>query len=96
MDVDPLSGVVAAVDSVANPVTLARMLMERTNHCLLAGKGAHQFAVECGAKTIDPSSLIVDRSWENWRDFRRRKKSMPDSLPYKEYYAKELFNLIYF
>lgn len=40
------SGAVAFVRNVRNPIKLARLVMERTEHCLLAGEGANEFAHE--------------------------------------------------
>ena len=41
-------GAVAGVEGVANPVLVARAVMERTPHCLLQGTGAGGFAAEQG------------------------------------------------
>lgn len=41
------SGAVAFVRNVKNPIKLARLVMERTEHCLLAGEGANKFARQC-------------------------------------------------
>ena len=41
------AGAAAFVQNVKNPVKLARLVMERTEHCLLAGEGANEFAHEC-------------------------------------------------
>ncbi|MCS7153625.1 MAG: isoaspartyl peptidase/L-asparaginase [Bacteroidia bacterium] len=38
------SGAVAAVRATGNPVTLARLVMERTNHVLIVGEGADSLA----------------------------------------------------
>ena len=40
------SGAVAFVRNVKNPIKLARLVMEKTEHCLLAGEGANEFAHE--------------------------------------------------
>lgn len=40
------AGAVAFVKNVKNPIKLARLVMERTPHVLLAGKGADEFAKE--------------------------------------------------
>ncbi len=44
------SGAVAFVSNVRNPISLARLVMEQTEHCLLAGHGATEFAHEHGIK----------------------------------------------
>ncbi|MGI8788395.1 MAG: isoaspartyl peptidase/L-asparaginase family protein [Pyrinomonadaceae bacterium] len=40
------AGAVAFVRNVVNPIKLARLVMERTEHILLAGEGANEFAKE--------------------------------------------------
>lgn len=40
------SGAIAFVKNVKNPIKLARLVMEKTEHCLLAGEGANEFARE--------------------------------------------------
>ena len=42
------AGAVAGVRHIRNPIELARMVMERTPHVLLAGEGAEEFALEQG------------------------------------------------
>src|SRR3954447_22389289 len=42
------AGAVASVCNVQNPVRLARLVMERSDHVLLAGDGASQFGYEMG------------------------------------------------
>jgi len=54
-------GAVAAVSRVANPVTLARRVMEDERHVLLVADGAHAFARAVGLPDCDPALLITDR-----------------------------------
>jgi beta-aspartyl-peptidase (threonine type) len=42
------AGAVASVQRIKNPVSLARAVMEKSNHVMLQGKGAEQFAKEQG------------------------------------------------
>jgi beta-aspartyl-peptidase (threonine type) len=42
------AGAAAFVKNIKNPVKLARLIMERTEHILLAGEGAEEFAREMG------------------------------------------------
>ena len=41
---DGRAGAVAFVEGVAHPISLARLVMERTPHVLLVGAGAERFA----------------------------------------------------
>jgi beta-aspartyl-peptidase (threonine type) len=54
-------GAVAAVSRVANPVTLARRVMEDDRHVLLVGDGAHAFARAVGLPDCNPTLLTTDR-----------------------------------
>ena len=54
-------GAVAAVSRVANPVRLARHVLEDGRHVLLVGEGAHRFARALGVPDCDPTSLITER-----------------------------------
>lgn len=53
-------GGVAAVRRFANPVDIARRLLD-TEFCLLVGEGAERFALEQGLKPVDPATLLVER-----------------------------------
>ncbi len=46
-------GAVAGVTTVRNPVSLARRVMERSGHVLLAGDGAERFATAVGVDRVD-------------------------------------------
>jgi isoaspartyl peptidase/L-asparaginase-like protein (Ntn-hydrolase superfamily) len=68
------AGAVAGVTRVANPVAVARLVMERTPHVLLAGEAADRFAHAHGARIVDPASLVTDdrrRELERVRATRR-------------------------
>jgi L-asparaginase / beta-aspartyl-peptidase len=54
-------GAVAAVPRVANPVTLARRVLDAGRHVLLVGDGALAFARSSGIAECDPATLITDR-----------------------------------
>jgi L-asparaginase / beta-aspartyl-peptidase len=60
------AGAVAAVSRVRNPIELARAVMERTPHILLAGAGAERFARRAGIALIRPERLITERARERW------------------------------
>ena len=53
------SGSVCFVRRIMHPVTLARLVMERTPHVMLAGDGAERFAASQG---IAPADLMSDAS----------------------------------
>jgi N4-(beta-N-acetylglucosaminyl)-L-asparaginase len=68
MDHDSRAGSVAFVTTVAHPIALARLVMERTPHVMMVGKGAEQFAQEQGVPVISQQlSDDVRRAWEEWK-----------------------------
>lgn len=54
-------GAVAVVSRVANPVTLARRVLDDGRHVLLVAHGAHAFARAVGLPECDPASLVTER-----------------------------------
>lgn len=54
-------GAVACVSRVANPITLARRVMDDGRHVLMVGEGAHALAREWGVPECDPAHLVTDR-----------------------------------
>jgi beta-aspartyl-peptidase (threonine type) len=58
-----MAGAVAGVHHIKNPITLARLVMEKSPHVLLAGDGAEKFAVEHGVELIDTSYFFTRKSW---------------------------------
>ncbi|XP_075603566.1 isoaspartyl peptidase/L-asparaginase isoform X2 [Balearica regulorum gibbericeps] len=70
------SGAVSAVKNIANPIKLARLVMEKTKHMLLTDHGAHLFAQAVGIPETPGEKLITERSRERWK-----KNLEPDSNP---------------
>jgi beta-aspartyl-peptidase (threonine type) len=64
------AGSVAALQHIAHPISLARLVMDRTQHVMLVGEGAEQFAKSQGIKTV-PNSYFITASrrqkYERWR-----------------------------
>lgn len=59
-------GGVAVVKDVKNPVTLARAVMERSEHVLLAGPGASRFARDVGIPPFDNALLVTAAQRARW------------------------------
>jgi beta-aspartyl-peptidase (threonine type) len=59
-------GAVAAVSRVANPVSLARRVLEDGRHVLLVAEGAHAFARAQGLSECDPESLVTEARHRRW------------------------------
>ncbi|MBK8464604.1 MAG: isoaspartyl peptidase/L-asparaginase [Chloracidobacterium sp.] len=57
------AGAVAAVKNVKNPVHLARLVMEKTEHILLSGEGANQFAEQIGVAMEPDEYFFTEHRW---------------------------------
>ncbi|KAG7511738.1 isoaspartyl peptidase/L-asparaginase [Solea senegalensis] len=60
------SGAVSAVRNIANPVQLARLVMDKTSHACLTAEGASQFARAMGVPEVPEESLITEYSRMRW------------------------------
>ena len=57
---DRRAGAVCGVSRTRSPVALARAVMERSPHVLLAAPGADAFSVEQGLEQVDPDWFVTD------------------------------------
>lgn len=63
-------GAVGAVDGIYHPVSLARKVMEETEHVFLVGNGADEFAKAMGFEKIPYEKLLVGRELERWHQIK--------------------------
>ncbi|XP_031332638.1 isoaspartyl peptidase/L-asparaginase-like [Photinus pyralis] len=63
---DLSAGAVTVVKNIEHPISLARLVMEKTDHVLLAGDGAERFAREQGVPLLPSGCLVTDRRKRNW------------------------------
>jgi beta-aspartyl-peptidase (threonine type) len=64
-------GAVAALQNILHPVTVARLVMERTEHCLLVGAGAQRFARQMAVPEVQPEELLTTRELEFYHKARK-------------------------
>jgi beta-aspartyl-peptidase (threonine type) len=64
---DLACGAVAGVTTVRNPISLARLVMERTHHVLLAGPGAEKFADEMKVPREPNSYFDTPKRYQEWQ-----------------------------
>ena len=58
---DLSAGAVTGVRHVRNPIVLARRVMERSPHVMLAGEGAEEFALEQGLEPVPNDYFTTER-----------------------------------
>jgi len=66
------AGAVAFVKNVKNPIRLARLVMERTEHILLAGDGANEFAREMKIEFAPDDYFFTDFRYRQLLEARKR------------------------
>lgn len=72
------AGAVAFVKNVKNPIKLARLVMERTPHVLLAGKGADEFAGEMKVELAPDEYFFTDFRYQQLLKARAAHRVMLD------------------
>jgi beta-aspartyl-peptidase (threonine type) len=61
------------VTRTRNPVSLARAVMEKSTHVMLAGPGADAFSLQQGLEQVEPEYFRTEERWQQflrWRDQR--------------------------
>src|ERR1043165_4748704 len=66
MDEHGNAGSVLFLEHIMHPITVARLVMEKTPHVILAGDGALQFALEQGMKKVDLLTPESKKAYEEW------------------------------
>jgi beta-aspartyl-peptidase (threonine type) len=59
------AGAVAGVRRIKNPIKAARAVMEKSNHVLLSGNGADQFAASVGLDTVSPEYFYTQKRYKS-------------------------------
>jgi len=68
-------GSVAFLQHIEHPISVARLVMEKTPHVMLVGEGALQFALENGFRK---QALLTERAKQEWGKW---KADHPDAVP---------------
>jgi len=72
------AGAVASLEGIKTPSSIARLVMERTDHVLMVGPGAQRLALDFGYKLED---LMTDRSRQAWLRWREQLSDTDDYGP---------------
>ncbi len=59
-------GAVMALEHILHPISVARLVMEKTPHVQLVGTGALQFALSQGFKKQNLLTPESEKAWRNW------------------------------
>ncbi|MEN8122555.1 MAG: N(4)-(beta-N-acetylglucosaminyl)-L-asparaginase [Bacteroidota bacterium] len=67
MDETGNAGSVSFLQHIVHPISVARLVMDKTPHVMLSGIGAFQFAIENGFKKTDLLTDKAKKAWEKWK-----------------------------
>ena len=68
------AGAVASVSHIKNPINLAMKVMTNSEHVMLMGDGAEQFARQQGFEMMDPAYFHTDFRWQQLQRIKAREK----------------------
>ncbi|MCK8492145.1 N(4)-(beta-N-acetylglucosaminyl)-L-asparaginase [Spirosoma sp. RP8] len=66
MDEKGNAGSVVFLEHIMHPISVARAVMEKTPHVMLAGEGAYRFALSQGFKKENLLTAKTEKEWREW------------------------------
>lgn len=73
------AGSVAALEGMLHPISVARLVMDKSRHVMLVGEGAHEFAVEHGAEQVELLTKDREQAWRRWQAERKAPAASADN-----------------
>jgi len=67
------AGAVAGIKHVKNPITLARLVMDKSPHVMMIGEGAEEFAKENNIEMVDNNYFITPNRWQQYQKMKEAK-----------------------
>ena len=68
------AGAVAGVSDIKNPISAARKVMENSEHVLLSGAGASEFAKTQGLEIVDNNYFFTQKRWDHLQKILKKEK----------------------
>ncbi len=75
---DLSAGSIAGIGNIANPIQLARLVMTESEHVMLIGEGAMQFAEHCGVKRTPDHYFFTEDRIAQLKEARLKNRIMLD------------------
>lgn len=77
MDEKGRAGSVTYLQHIVHPVSVARLVMEKTPHVMLSGKGALKFALDNGFKK---EKLLTKKRKQDWKKWKKEQKEFSNQI----------------
>ncbi|HEX4696717.1 MAG TPA: isoaspartyl peptidase/L-asparaginase [Candidatus Udaeobacter sp.] len=69
------AGAVAGLKHIKNPISLARLVMEKSGHVMIDGEGAEIFAKENGIELVDQKYFFTQARWDDLQKMKAAEKA---------------------
>ena len=87
-----VAGTVANLKHIKNPISLARMVMEKSKHVMIDGEGAEAFAKANGVHLVDQKYFFTQRRWDSLQKAKAAEKGGPAGS--KQFFVEELHGTV--
>jgi len=81
------AGAVASVSHIKNPINLALKVMTNSEHVMLMGEGAEEFAREQGFEMMDPKYFYTDFRWQQLQSIKAREAAKVEKTNKDEWFS---------
>ncbi len=88
------TGNIGNVRHIKNPIDLARAVMEKSPHVMLAGEGAEEFALQQGFTLMPGSYFLTARRLKQWEDLRAKQKSNTSGTSMLDWRTPEMMGTV--
>jgi beta-aspartyl-peptidase (threonine type) len=75
------AGAVASVSNIKNPIDLALKVMTESEHVMLMGEGAEEFARQQGFEMMDPAYFHTDFRWQQLQRIKAKESAQNETAP---------------
>ena len=74
------AGAIASVSRIKNPINLASGVMTGSEHVMLMGDGAEEFARQQGLELVDPASFHTDFRWQQLQRIKAKEQAKKQAV----------------
>lgn len=79
------AGAVCGIKNVKNPISLAKVVMEKSKHLFLAGQGAEKFAKEAGLKSENDEYFFNQKRYDQLKEAQKNSRVQLDHYNDKKF-----------
>jgi beta-aspartyl-peptidase (threonine type) len=90
------AGSVAGLKHIKNPITLARLVMEKSPHVMMVGVGAEKFAKEQGLSFVDQKYFLTERRLKQLQEEKAKENKLNNkkALNFSAFREEEKFGTV--